>query len=117
MDYNFEASHLMLNRDSTDHTSPYRFYVPNVIGLRVNYVMPETKEEETLQSSLAERNSDTCPKYCSTLSPPSQAHGNVKMLLQVIKCEDMWRWNCFLLFDNRKFSGNLFTVSEDCSGE
>jgi len=42
--YNFEASHLMPNNGSTDRASPYRFYVLHVIGLRVNDVMPETKE-------------------------------------------------------------------------
>jgi hypothetical protein len=61
----------MPNRDFRDPVFPYRFYVPPVIGLRVNDVMPETKEE-TLQSSLAEQNSDVCPKYCSTLGLPSQ---------------------------------------------
>ena len=85
--YNFEASHLMPNRRSTNHVSQYRFYVQRIIGSSVNDVMPET-EEETLQSSRVKQNSDTCPKYCSILSPSSQAHGNVKMLLQVIKCED-----------------------------
>jgi len=114
--YNFETSHLVPNCGFTDHLSPWRFCVPRVIGLRVNDVMPETKDE-TLQNSLAEQNSDICPKYCYTLVPPSQAHGNVKMLLQVIKCEDTWRWNYFQLFNNRKFRGNLFTVSEECSGE
>jgi len=114
--YNFGDSHLMLKRGSTDHVSPYSFYVTRVIGLRVNDIMPETKEE-TLQNRLPKQNSDTCPKYCSTLNLPSQAHGNVKMLLQVIKCEDMWCWNCFRLFENRKFRGKLFTVSEECSGE
>jgi len=83
--YNFEASHLMPNNGSTDHVSPYGFYVLHVIGVRVHDVMPETNEE-TPQNSLAEQNSDTCPKYRSTLSPPTQAHGKVKMLLQVIKC-------------------------------
>ena len=114
--YKFETSHLVPNCGYTDHVSPYRFYVPGVIGLQVNYVMPETKEE-TVQNSLAEQNSDTSPKYCSTLNLPTQADGNLKMLLQVIKCEDTWRWNYFQLFNNRKFLRNLFTASEECSGE
>ena len=106
----------MLNRGCKNHVSLYRFYEFCVIRLRANDIVPATKEE-TLQSSLAEQNSDTCPKYSPTLSPLSQARDNVKMLLQVIKCEDMWRWNCFQLFNNRKFRGKLFTVSGECSSE
>jgi hypothetical protein len=71
MSYNFEDSHLMPNLRSKDPVSPYRFYVPCIIGLRINGVKLETNKE-TLQSNLAEQNLDTCLKYCPTLGPPSQ---------------------------------------------